>query len=68
MSELLLDRIDHALFVSVWAGLFSDVGNSRPDAAKARFLELLKEPLAETVFEKCSPPNLEFFAFSLLRA
>ena len=68
VSELLLDRIDHALFVSVWAGLFSDVGSSRPDAAKARFLELLKEPLAETVLEKCSPPNLEFFAFSLLRA
>ena len=45
LGELLLGRVDHALFVSMWACLFSDVKKSRKDDDGAkRLIELLSGP------------------------
>ena len=52
ISELLLGRHDQALFVSMWACLFSEVGgHGRVDATKARIIGLLGSPRAEEVLD-----------------
>ena len=70
ISELLLGRNDHALFVSMWACLFLEV-ERRCKQDRERFIELLSSPLAAEVLdgfiEKHKiPPCPEVFAKALL--
>ena len=73
ISELLLGRVDHALFVSMWACLFSDVEKSRKDDDEAkRLIELLSGPrsaqvLASFIEKHKIPPCPEVLAKLLLR-
>ena len=73
ISELLLGRVDHALFVSMWACLFSDVEKSRKDDDEAkRLIELLSGPrsaqvLASFIEKHKIPPCPEVLAQLLLR-
>ena len=52
ISELLLARQDQALFVSMWACLFSEVdGHGRDDTTRRRILGLLGDPRAAEVLD-----------------
>ena len=52
ISELLLARQDQALFVSMWACLFSEVdGHGRDDTTRHRILGLLGSPRAAEVLD-----------------
>ena len=52
ISELLLARQDQALFVSMWACLFSEVdGHGRDDETRHRILGLLGSPRAAEVLD-----------------
>ena len=47
LSDLLLGREDHALFVSMWACLFSEVSRKATDGeTQTRILDVLRSPSA----------------------
>ena len=72
ISDLLLGRTDHALFVTMWACLFSEVENGRYcRKSKERLIKLLSSPSAvkalDAFIEKHKiPPCPEIFAQTLL--
>ena len=51
LSELLLGRQDHALFVSMWACLFSEVAQKRDGKTQNRIIGLLSSPCAAEVLD-----------------
>ena len=67
ISELLLDRNDHALFVPMWACLFHDMGVNKSDKAREHLIESLSSSIASQVLDDfiakytipLSPRNLE---------
>ena len=52
LSDLLLGREDHALFVSMWACLFSEVAHRATDGeTQTRILDVLRSPRAADVLD-----------------